>query len=358
MGMYSMPPDRMQQLADAGFDWAGPFYPGELELTPDRMQAATDAGLGVIHPVGRHHRGSLGRDPLPQTPELARGEIIAQIEELSEHPNIASWYLLPEELRPTEPMDCAYMEVAAGAIAASDPKGRPISHYQPNGRRAPGLSELTWALDWVTKGTYVNFMTHQDRRAWVRWSVEQVLSASAADQLPICTLEMFQQPAAEHLPKIPDWVFHDAFCALLCGARALWVFSGWQRPNFEAYDTYFDAYRDVARVLNGPLRVGRSILCGGRRFSVPVLYGPERVEVPQRRLLAREEPSVIAVREQRRDSETIVLVNSANEGVRVRPPGAEGALELLGRSNWDDVRGVLELPPLGVAALRRYSTTV
>lgn len=358
MGMYSMPPDRMHELAEAGFDWAGPFYPGELELTPDRLSTAASAGLGVIHPVGRHHRGSLGTDPLPQTPELARHEIIAQVEELSEHKNIASWYLLPEELRPTEPADCAYMEIAAGAIAASDPLARPISHYQPNGRRAPGLSELTWALDWVTKGTYVNFSAHRDRRAWVRWSVEQVLRASSADQLPICTLEMFQQPQPKHHAKISDWVFHDAFCALLCGARALWVFSGWRRPNFDAYDAYFDAYRDVARVLNGPLRVGRSILSGGSRFSVPVTSGPGRVDVPQRRFLAREEPSVIAVREQRRDSETLILVNSANDGVRVRPRGAEGALELLGRSNWDDVRGVLELPPLGVAALRRYSGTV
>lgn len=348
-GMYSMPPGKMTELAAAGFTWAGPFYPREMELTPSRIVAAKAAGLGVLHPVGLRRKGF---DPLSEAGlQAAVDRVREDVLRLRGETGIRAWYLMPEELRSAIPSELVYLERAARAISETDPLGRPIVSYQPNARDAAGVREVGKHLDWVTQGTYVNYTKRRDERLWVRHNVEQIVAACGGSRLPICTLEMFQDPAAISAGTIRTWVLHDVFCALVSGAKAILVFSGWQRPNFSSYETYFSAYRDVAALLNAPAGVGRALVEGQPETAVPVRKGAATTTVNIGGVDFTR-PSVSARRHRIGQETTVALVNSSAESVTCEVPVGERAVELLGRSVWERRTRTLELGPFGVAVVR------
>jgi hypothetical protein len=344
VGMYSAPPDRMQALADAGFSWAGPFYPGELPLAPDRLEAARRSGLGVLVPIGWHRRGD---QPSPWDAATAEREIATAVAAFAADETIAGWYLLPEELRPHEPGDLAYLELATRTIRDADPRRRPIMGYQTNARPAPQLRPIARHLDSVAKGAYANWSGHRDQRAWVRWSAEQVVSVSGPGQMPLSAVEMFEDPPGASASDLCRWARHDVLLALLAGARGILVFSGWRRPNFERYDDYFAAYAEVVADLRRP-GVAAALL-GGTSPSVRIAAGPGEVDVTAGRDRLRYGSITAATA-----GEITIVVNSASEAVVVALPDTCGELEA-GHASWYPRARLLDLPPAGSAVIRGAS---
>lgn len=336
-GMYSAPPARMSELADAGFTWAGPFYPRELELAPDRIEAATRAKLGALVPIGWHRRPG---ESIPWDAATTEREIAAAVQSRVDDDAIAGWYLVPEELDPGVPRDVEYLELAVRTIREVDDRARPIFGYQPNARNGEQLRPIARHVDHLAKGTYVNYTGHREQRAWVRWSVEQVLAAMRPEQRPLVALEMFQDPHDASASDIERWVRHDVLLALLAGARGILVFSGWKRPKFDRYDDYFASYARVATELR---RGGVSeALTNGREPTLRIEAGPEHTEVDVHRYA-----SVTA----RALGPITVIVNSSRSPVVVRLPDTYGELET-GHATWYPRAALLDLPPAGSAILR------
>lgn len=352
ISLYSAPDARMQALAEAGFALAGPFYP--LELLPSRLDAARAAGLGIVYPIGYPHRRFVDERHIVWSAEETYAALTEQLATLADDPSIAAWYLYPEELRPAVAADLAYLEAATAAIRAADPRSRPILNYQPNGRTREQLVPIVRALDGVAIGVYANYARHRDKRAFVRWGVEELVAAietSGRAVVPFAVLEMFAEPPAADPTRIERWVRHDAHAALLAGARGLLVFSGWARPRFPAYEAYLGAYLQVVREL-----VGTVPLAG------PVLHG-EEVTTPWRAVIGGGRVFV-DVRPQRVDYPSVqvrtftwkgcawtYVVNSAatRAVVEIDVPTAE---PLLAREGWDAARRWLALPPHGVGVLQ------
>jgi len=352
MGMFSIPPQRMGQLAQAGFELAGPFYPGEL--VPDRLQAARDAGLGIVHSVGYPPKRYVQQRRIDWTLTQIQQQLREQVHALASDPTIVAWYLWPEELRFNRGDDLDYLRAATYAIRAADDLRRPILHYQPNGRSREQLLPIVEHLDWAAVGMYTNYGGHREHRGFVRWATEQLVAA-ATDAgprvVPFAVLEMFQDPPAADSAPVEGWVRHDTFAALLCGARGLLVFSGWARPRFDTYGRYFDAYVAVADELNGKPGLADPILAGTPvSVASRIVLGPARTSFTTRG--ARTVLPSALVRSFERDGQRwTYVVNSASSRVVLELDTSRQMKELGGSGGWDPNRRWMTLPAFAVGVL-------
>ncbi len=268
------------------------------------------------------------KEPLKLTPDEIRERIREQVEAVAGHPEIAWWYLAPEELRYWRKNEMTYLEVATDAIRRADPLGRPIWMYEPNHRNAAALARLVKHLDVCGKGMYTNYSGQSENRVWVRWTIEQEVEAiEQANQsaIPIAVPEMFQQPPEELLPMIPRWVRHDVYLSLMTGAKGIVVFSGWRRPKFPAFDRYLQAYAECSREISGPLNLGQVFLFGERRndIRVRVIHGPAKVATAHKEPV--EFPSVTILDGAHGQDRYLFLANSSNESVQVEVEGLPSA---------------------------------
>jgi len=134
------------------------------------VAAASEHGLhctySVSLPMGFHDA-----KPLDLTPDEIRRRIGEQVREVADRPEIAWWYLAPEELRYWRKKEMTYLEVAADAIREADPLDRPVWMYDPNHRNAAALARTVKHLDVCGKGMYTNYAGHYSfapgsRAAW------------------------------------------------------------------------------------------------------------------------------------------------------------------------------------------------
>ena len=347
-----------------------------LNLSRDKIE-----GLTLIGPYGREknvaaarHHGQQctykislpmdfhGEKPLELTPDQIRLQIGQQVKEAADNPEIAWWYLAPEELRYWRKNELTYLEVAAQTIRQTDPLERPVWMYEPNHRNATSLAKTLKHLDICGKGMYTNYAGQQDNRVWVRWTIEQEIEAiqeANPSAIPIAVPEMFQDPPEELLPMIPRWVRHDVYLSLISGAKGIMVFSGWRRPKFSAFDRYRAAYAECAREINGRLNLGRVFLFGERRHEIEsrVTSGPARIATAHKEPV--EYPSVAMLDVSHGEDRYLFLANSANQPVGVEiaglpsaPIGVENLFEQDHQPKLHHGRFELELDPLEVKAYR------
>ncbi len=337
-GLYSVPVDRFGELAAAGVTLVGPYYGGAPK--PGLLDAARDHGLGVLYPVGFDE---------VSIDDEARAALETQIDAVVDHPALAGWYVLPEEVRPWVDAEVEYLSWTRSVVRSRDASGRPLLSYQPNHRRRKELVAASASFDIVTRGLYANFVGAAHSRAWVREGARTIADASTDEQSPWAVLEMFSQPEADDLDRVRAWVRHDVYASLVGGARGVLVFSGWPREGFDAYGTYLDAYLEVASELNGPQSLATPLLRGApsQGLTIRRVEGPGTVAVGGRQVESVAW-SVVG------DGHTLwaYVVNSAEVPV---------SLEIQTRCRSEVVLGpgldsdVLRLPALGVAVLRAPS---
>jgi hypothetical protein len=328
----------MQRVADDGFTMFGPQYEINHRLPAD----AAAHGVQAIYTIrGRDESGQAwSKDDLRGlTDEQVRASIRREVQQAlaDEHADsIAWWYLQPEELRYWRKHEIRYLEVAAETIREVDPRGRPVWMYDPGHRNAAALAKTAPYLDILGKGMYTNYSGMVDQRVWCRWSIEQEVRAiedSGSDAIPIAVLEMFQHPGRHvealagdeeaAVATIRRWARHDAYAALVAGARGMVIFSLRQRETGDLHfsgaihDAYYQTYADVAGELTGEPGLGDVFLFGERRddLSVEVLSGPSTQTLEYQRNEPVEYPTVGLANIAFGRARYLFMVNSSGEDI-------------------------------------------
>jgi hypothetical protein len=335
-----------EAAARDGFTMSGRMY----HLNEGHLVSAREHGVHVLAGVD----GGWSLDELSGG-AAAREEIVARIRRRVQEilqwdgePQIAWWYLRPEELRYWRAGEIEYLEVAAETIRKTDPRRRPVWMYDPGHRNAASLTHTALHLDIVGKGMYVNYSGMMDQRVWCRWTIEQQKAAIAAanpDALPIAVPEMFQHPGRHNaafleneetlVPLIRDWVRHDMYAALISGAKGAAVFAVIARPHNDPpfagriHRAYYDTYASIARELTGELGLGEVLLFGQQRddLEVEVTQGPATVILEYRNNAPVVYPTVGHMNVAHGDARYLFLVNSSPHQVEVHIRGLPRAEE-------------------------------
>ena len=277
-------PKSVEETKRRKFTLAGPAYGKGIEIL---MRQAAEVKMPVIFSLDINYKGKiLKKEDLAEKAidwNAITDDITRQVKTAAADKSIAWWYLTPEELRWWIPNEIKYLELAYKAIKAADPDKRPVWIYSPCHRNDEAMAKEARFQDIVGKGTYVNYAGQKDSRVWVRWSIEQEISAirlaNKKDAFPILVPEMFQEPAAEEKAMIPQWVRHDVYLGLVSGAKGIAVFSLWARPKFPSHPVYYETYCKVAEELNGAAGLGQVFLFGEPKndIQMKITGGPATV---------------------------------------------------------------------------------
>jgi hypothetical protein len=331
---YSGKPEREKAN---GFTMHGPVY-GDKKL--EALEANEKAGLPFPYTIGLDMKFHSDK-PLALTEAEIKAAITQQVAEVASRTNICWWYLAPEEIRYWRKNETAYLKAASDAIRAADPMKRPIWMYDPNHRDAKALIQTGAHLDLIGKGCYVNYAGYQDRRVWVRWSMEQEVEAIrqlGGHRIPLLLPELIKDPDPALFGQIPAWVRHDVYCGLIHGAKGVVIFSLFKRAGVrQSYDIWYEAYAAAARQLTGERKLGEVFLFGEPRrdLTVKQLSGPatvalaDKTKTVEAKSLSDREKAAMSLkypapswRELARSTSRYLFVcNSSPEPVRVAVSG-------------------------------------
>ena len=313
----------VKEIVNAGVSLIGPQYELQKRLIADagkyHLQCFyTVYGLYDGKPISRAVLNS-GK---PLDAEKLIRETAPLVRDLSKHREIAFWDIEPNELRFWKKNDVLYLKTMAGIIRENDPLKRPIFIYEPCHRRAGDLARFLPYQDISGKGMYTNFSGFRKQRIWVRYSMEQELTAikQQKDQrkiIPFAMPEMFQDGPEEELPLIESRVRHDVYCALANGAKGILVFSATRRPKFKSRRKYLDAYLRICRELRDRSDLSQALLFGRvtADLEVAVTEGPETIPLKIGKKILTY-PSLSIAQFAWNNARYLLLVNSADKPVK------------------------------------------
>ena len=264
------------QYKKDGFTVIGPVY-GKV----DRDQAYSKANMPIIFSINaeqdgvkadkkffrpKHH----GTEKIKiNNKKLAQSirEIVSKA--IKKYPNIAYFYLTPEELRYWKKGEYDFIKIGTKAVHDADPEKRPVWMYLPGHYGQDSIAKYADRLDVIGKGCYTNYAGRKNQRAWVRFSVDIMKNAAAqgseADMV-LAVLEMFRPVDKAELHRIPDWARHDFYASLITGAKGLAIFTAANRKGFTAsYKLYYPAYSKAAKEVTGENGLGEIFLFGEHR---------------------------------------------------------------------------------------------
>ncbi|NUQ00768.1 MAG: hypothetical protein HUU35_13035 [Armatimonadetes bacterium] len=352
-GGFSLPADLVAQAKASGFTMLGPYY-GALPAATKELDLAAQQGLPIAWRVGAPKEMVEAGQV-----EAAVAMVREQVQAVMARPEIAWWYLTPEELRHWRKSEIEFLAQASEAIRQTDPRRRPVWMYDPNHRDAAALQHTGRHLDLIGKGFYANISGHRSQRAWIGWSIEQQVAAAKAVRptaAPLAVTEMYILPAGSDPARIPAWVRHDVYASLVGGAKGVMIWSLARRKGFDHHAPYLEAYQAVARELNGPAQLGQVFLFGEPRNDLRLthLNGPEQVEVTLAGESKTTRPAVSWLDTAYGTDRYLFVVNSAEEPVRLRVEGLPAEAKSADAMSGDAVAppGELELAPLEVRGWR------
>lgn len=297
--------------------------------------------------------------------EQVRGQIKAVVADPVLDGHVAAWYLMPEELRPSQPREKELLQRLYDSVRALDPRRRPAWMYNPQHSTAERFVELGAWLDYFSMGIYPHHAGNDHNRLQVRHALEQMKLANArlGARKPILpVLEMFASADYPYRPAeaalIASFVRHDAYCALANGASGILVWSFGKRPGFSAYADYYAAWAGIARETR-ELGLREVFSDGVERDAVAlsVVSGPARVPFKWGRF-AESYPPLSSRAWEHRGRVYVLVVNSSEEpvGFVLRDTirrGFSGYRNLLDRElyRFADSSLRLSLPPRGVLVM-------
>ena len=335
-----------------GFTAVGPYYGRDK---PKTLRFAELGDLPLIYTVGPRVDFA--------APDFDAAEALEQVAEevrrMADLDRIAIWNLGNEELRHWRTNEMDWLKDVTKVIKANDPLGRPIMMYEPNHRDNASLLLTGKYLDYVTKGTYTNYVGMKNQRAWLRWSLEETLAtAKATGALPIAVLWMARDQTSEKdIESIPAWVRHDVYSSLISGAKGIIVYSAFnRRKGFrQHFKNFFDAYAEAARELNGPLNLSQVFLFGTPHDDVEItqISGPQK-QVIKYRDAEREYPSIQKFSSTLDGQHYLFLVNSANSAVSYSLSGIAASAEVFDvfTNNSTTLTDTMHLDALEVRGIR------
>ena len=260
-----------EQFKKDGFTVIGPVY-GKV----DRDQAYSKANMPIIYSLYAKQDGAtVNKDFLRRSGIKMNKKKVAQSireivsEAVKKYPNIAYFYLTPEELRHWKSNEYDFIKIVTQAAHEADPEKRPVWMYLPGHYGQDSIAKYADRLDVIGKGCYTNYAGRKNQRAWVRYSVDIMKNAAAqgneADMI-LAVLEMFRPVDKVELNRIPDWVRHDFYASLITGAKGLAIFTAVNRKGFTAaYKLYYPSYSKAAKEVTGKNGLGEIFLFGEPR---------------------------------------------------------------------------------------------
>jgi hypothetical protein len=314
-----------REIIAAGITMLGPQYELNDQIIADAKKFKVKA-FYTIEPVidgqkvTRQYLIALNKAGKAIDTEKVRKAVAEIVKKAAVNKEIAWWNITPEELRFWEKNEKLYLKAASEAIRKADLLKRPVFMYEPNARNAKALAKLASYLDIIGKGMYTNYSGMKNSRVWCRWTIEQEIEAikmsGRRNAIPIALPEMFQQPANGELSQINTWARHDAYAALIAGAKGIVIFSASRRPKFTARTEYLKSYLQICKELTGKLNLGQIFLFGERRkdISISILEGPETVALKGRRI-NKKYPSISMANIAYKNCRYVFLVNSSNKPV-------------------------------------------
>lgn len=247
-----------------GFTVAGPVYGNQM---PHLERCFTNGWPVVAHIGPRITFADKAPNKYRLDEATLRQEIETQVHALAGHKEIVWWAVMPEELRPWRRDEMKYLSIVCQTIRDTDPKRRPIYHYNPNHRNAETLLPIARQVDVLAKGCYVNHVGRKRDRGWVRWSIEQELEAigraGRSNAIPLLMPELCQDPEPAEDKEIRAWVRHDVYLGLCSGARGVLIWSLFPRKEVKrTWQLWYDAYAECAKELNGTRALAQVFLFG------------------------------------------------------------------------------------------------
>jgi hypothetical protein len=318
---YSLEEPQLSEAHNHGVSAVGPYY-GRQGLDRELEKART-AQLPLLYAIGSKIDFSGTAEPdLAGALKLLTAEVSGAVKQ----PEIGAWALATEELRHWRPAEMHWLEQATAIIRKSDPLHRPIFMYEPNHRSTESLVKTSRYLDLVAKGAYANHVGMQNKRTWVRWSVEQAVEAArASSNIPVAVLWMARdQETPEDIAAIRKWARHDVYLSLVSGAKGIIVWSGFnKRPGFRRHFTdFYEGYLSAAHDLNIDPGLGRVFLRGIAETGITasVTHGPATQKFRYRD--KKYTYPIISIKQLRLGNQHyLFVVNSANEACQVQLAG-------------------------------------
>ena len=183
--------------------------------------------------------------------------------------SVASWYVVPEELRPwrnakwaktiQDGNEMLYLQLVHDTIRqtekAANVAPRPISSYQPGHRDQAQLEAFIGYYDIINIGAYVENLDDPlcVENVYKPVKYNSLASANGTKYLPIAGLNMSKDPPAgmtdQELRRI---LTQKVYLTAVAGAKGVWIWSYFARTGFSsaARDKMTGMYTDIFRTLN------------------------------------------------------------------------------------------------------------
>ncbi len=290
---YSGQPAR--DLAD-GFTVGGPFYGAGNEKESLEAIAAERPCLVQIGASGANHLQGIEAAANLSDDEIRRmisDQVLRYVkaEDAAKSRSVVWWCVEPEELRPWKKEEMHYLDVVADTIRKTDPHQRPVFLYNPNHRDAASLAPIAKHVDVLAKGCYVNSAGYKNERGWIRDSIEQMLKAEKIAEkiaeksgVVVVMPELCKDPEPGERQHIAAWARHDTYLGLMSGAKGVLIWSLFPRKEVKAtWQTWYAAYAQAGRELNGVNGLAPVFLFGERRDDIAVSPQESRPARPARR---------------------------------------------------------------------------
>lgn len=274
------------QYKKDGFTVIGPVY-GKV----DRDQAYSKANMPIIFSINavqdgvKADKGFFRRSGIKMNKKKLAQSIREIVKDaIKKYPNIAFFYLTPEELRHWKTNEYDFIKLGTQAAHEADPEKRPVWMYLPGHYGQDSIAKYADRMDVIGKGCYTNYAGRQDQRAWVRYSVDIMKNAAAQGneaEMVLAVLEMFRPVDKANLHRIPGWARHDFYAALITGAKGLAIFTASNRKGFTAsYKLYYPAYSKAAKEVTGENGLGEIFLFGETRQDLKWSVTSGEAEAP------------------------------------------------------------------------------
>ncbi len=353
LGFYSVhtKPD-MARVRAAGWNMVHKYHLDDRAAV--YHERAAKAGLWWLATVSDDDHGPISAE--------AAGAVV---EKWAAEPGLA-WWDLPEEMSSKQPEMWETFQTWSTAARTRDPLRRPVYEYIPGFLTIDRVEEYVPWVDIVAGTSYAHYAGIP--RAAVRYQVGRATTAirragyvvgddyAAGEKTPIAVLELFWDQRPEHPAPTADEVYHDAWQAIVSGARGILVYSYRHRNDLPHLRATRDAYFRFSRQLTGDAPLDRAVLDGSEVPGVRahVVEGPHRT--PTFRAAdhspRRSYPSIDVRAWKWQGNRYVVAVNSSPRRVTARLSG------LGSRAVFEDLFGAqddtkrLRFAPLGVHVLR------
>ncbi len=330
-----------------------------------RIPGGTNRNYSSLRRLDNTKTGKINRGEYEQTARSIRQKVIAEVKAVASHREIAIWYVGHEELRFWRKNEMFWLSNVSSAIHSADPLHRPVMMYEPNHRNASALAHTVVYLDFCSKGMYCNSVGFKENRIWIRWSVEQEITAikqANPSAIPIAVLWMAHDPDnPKDISRIKKWCRHDVYLSLISGAKGILIWSGYnRRKGFKnTFKDYYQGYASAARELNGQLNLARVFLFGQKRndIKIDIISGPAVLKLDYDKKVHTYQ-SVNYYNAAYKNKRYLFLVNSSNSPVTVMlsnlPTSGINCRNILEKNNILNIqKGSCKttLPALGVKCL-------